>query len=165
MTGLINAIHNKHRFILIILDNKTTAMTGHQPHPGSNVNAQGEPAPAVTLEKVVQGFGVEDVRIVDPYDLKGMVAAIKEELQSKSVSVIIARRACALLEMAERGKLLGARRRIDQEKCKKCATCIEGLGCPAISREDDVYRIDEMLCVGCGVCDNVCPHTSIEVRK
>jgi indolepyruvate ferredoxin oxidoreductase alpha subunit len=165
MTGLINAIHNRHRFILMILDNKTTAMTGHQPHPGSNVNSQGEPAPAVNLEKAVEGFGVEEVRVIDPYDLKHSVEVIKEELQRKTVSVIISRKACALLEMAERGKILGARRSIDQSVCKRCGTCVDGLGCPAISRQDNTYKIDEHLCVGCTVCDQVCPHKAIGVRK
>lgn len=165
MTGLINAIHNRHRFVLIILDNKTTAMTGHQPHPGSNVNSQGEPAPAVNLEKAIEGFGVEEVRVIDPYDLKHSVEVIKEELQRKTVSVIISRKACALLEMAERGKILGARRSIDQSVCKKCGTCVEGLGCPAISRQENTYEIDEHLCVGCTVCDQVCPHKAIGVRK
>jgi indolepyruvate ferredoxin oxidoreductase alpha subunit len=165
MPGLINAIHNRHRFILMILDNKTTAMTGHQPHPGSNVNSQGEPAPAVNLEKTLEGFGVEEVRVIDPYDVKHSVEVIKEELQRKTVSVIISRKACALLEMAERGKILGARRSIDQSVCKKCGTCVDGLGCPAISRQENNYRIDEHLCVGCAVCDQVCPHKAIGVRK
>jgi len=165
MTGLINAIHNRHRFVLMILDNKTTAMTGHQPHPGSSVNSQGEPAPSVNLEKAIEGFGVEEVRVIDPYDLKHSVEVIKDELQRKTVSVIISRKACALLEIAERGKILGARRSIDQSVCKKCGTCVEGLGCPAISRQENIYDIDEHLCVGCTVCDQVCPHKAIGVRK
>lgn len=165
MTGLINAIHNRHRFTLIVLDNKTTAMTGHQPHPGSNVDAHGETAPAIDLEKVIEGFGVEEVRVIDPYDLNHSVKVIKEELGRQTVSVIISRRACALLEMAERGKLLGTRRIIDQSVCKKCGTCVDGLGCPAISRQDNVYEIDEFLCIGCGVCDHVCPFKSIGVRR
>lgn len=165
MPGLINAVHNRHRFVLIILDNKTTAMTGHQPHPGSNVDAHGEPAPAVNLERIIEGFGVEHVRVIDPYDLKHSVEVIKEELQRETVSVIISRKACALLEIAERGKILGARRSIDQTICKKCGTCIDGLGCPAISRQENEYRIDDLLCVGCGVCDHVCPHRAIGVRK
>jgi indolepyruvate ferredoxin oxidoreductase alpha subunit len=165
MPGLVNAIHNRHRFILIILDNKTTAMTGHQPHPGSNVNSQGEPAPAVSLEKTVEGFGVEEVRVIDPYDLKHSVEVIKEELERKTVSVIISRRACALIEMVEHGKILGTRRSIDKSVCKKCGTCVEGLGCPAISRQGDEYTIDEHLCVGCSVCDQICPHKAIGVRK
>jgi indolepyruvate ferredoxin oxidoreductase alpha subunit len=165
MPGLVNAIHNRHRFILIILDNKTTAMTGHQPHPGSNVNSQGEPAPAVSLEKTVEGFGVEEVRVIDPYDLKHSVEVIKEELQRKTVSVIISRRACALIEMVEHGKILGTRRSIDRTVCKKCGTCVDGLGCPAISRQGDEYTIDEHLCVGCSVCDQICPHKAIGVRK
>ena len=165
MPALANAVHGGHKMMVIILDNGTTAMTGHQPHPGSNVNAFGESAPALHLEKVIEGFGIDIVRVVDPYDFKNTVNAITEELEQKALSVIIARRACALLEMAERGKILGRRRTIDQEKCKKCGSCIDGLGCPAISRQDNIYSINEILCIGCGVCNQICPHSAIGVKK
>jgi indolepyruvate ferredoxin oxidoreductase alpha subunit len=165
MPGLVNAVHQGHKMMLIILDNKTTAMTGHQPHPGSNVNAYGETAHAVNLEKLIEGFGIEGVRVIDPYDFKNAVDVIKEELENKKISVIISRRTCSLLEIAERGKVLGKRRAIDQEKCKKCGTCVEGLGCPAIARQDNVYDINDFLCIGCGVCEQVCLHKAIGVKK
>lgn len=165
LPALANAVHGGHKMMLIVLDNSTTAMTGHQPHPGTNVNAFGEAAPALRIEKIVESFGIEALRIIDPYDFKDAVRAIKEEFEQKRLSVIISRRTCALLEIAERGKILGKRRAIDQAKCKKCGTCVDGLGCPAIARQENVYEINEILCVGCGVCEQICPHGAIGVKK
>lgn len=165
LPALANAAHGGHKMMLVILDNGTTAMTGHQPHPGSNVNAYGEAAPALHMEKLIEAFGVESLKIVDPYDVKKTIETIKEEFEQNRLSVIISRRACALLEMAERGKILGKRRTIDQEKCKKCGTCVDGLGCPAIARQENVYGINEILCIGCGVCEQVCPHGAIGVTR
>lgn len=165
LPSLANAVHGGHKMMLIVLDNRTTAMTGHQPHPGTNVNAYGETAPALHIEKIVESMGVESLRIVDPYDVKKTIDVIKEELEEKKLSVIISRRTCALLEIAERGKILGKKRAIDQDRCKKCGTCVDGLGCPAIARQENIYEISEILCTGCGVCEQVCPHGAIGVKK
>ncbi|MEM2838495.1 MAG: indolepyruvate ferredoxin oxidoreductase subunit alpha [Thermoplasmata archaeon] len=165
LPALANAVHGGHKMMLVVLDNGTTAMTGHQPHPGTNVNAYGEAAPAMQMEKIIESFGVESLRIIDPYDFKNAVRTIKEELDQKRLSVVISRRTCALLEMAEKGKILGKRRAVDQDKCKKCGTCVDGLGCPAIARQENVYEINGVLCVGCGVCEQTCPHGAIGVRK
>lgn len=160
--GLINAVHHGHRFLLMILDNRTTAMTGHQPHPGSETGPPGSEVTAVGIEDVVKGCGVKWLRVVDPYDIKTMTETVKEALKQEGVSVIVARRECALI--AERDEL-GAiikKHYIDQEACKKCRTCVDKFQCPAISSIEKVQTIDDALCAGCGVCAQVCPHKAIK---
>ena len=163
--GLINAVHNMHRFTYVILDNRTTAMTGHQPHPGSSENGMGEKAPAVDIEQVVRGCGVDWVEIVDPFNVKKTIDTIKKALAYKGIAVVIARRTCALLEVAElREKGVKMEKyHVDRAKCKKCKRCINMFACPAMYIEPDgTVGINEMLCVGCGVCAQVCQVGSIK---
>lgn len=162
--GLINAVHQGHRFLLMILDNRTTAMTGHQPHPASERDPCREVQP-VTIEGVVQGCGVKWVKVVDPYDIKGTVETVKEALQQPAVSVIIARRECALIAPRNEKGAIVKKHYIDQEACKKCRTCVDRFQCPAISSVDKVQTIDEALCAGCGVCAQVCPYKAIKEAK
>ena len=163
--GLINAVHQGHKFLLMILDNRTTAMTGHQPHPGSCEMPGGELLTEVPIENVVKGCGVKWMRVVDPYDIKLTTDTVKEALAQPGVSVIIARRECALI--AERNALnaIAEKQYVDQEACKKCRTCVDRFQCPAISSIDKVQSIDEALCAGCGVCAQVCPHKAIKGVK
>jgi indolepyruvate ferredoxin oxidoreductase alpha subunit len=164
--GLINAVHNNHRVVLIILDNRTTAMTGHQPNPGLPFNAYREPAKEISIEEIVKGIGVKYVRTVDPYDLKETMVAIREAANSDGVSVIIAKRECALLRderMRKEGKWI--RYQINQEKCTKCMNCVKNFTCPAIYVDSDgSVKIDPLLCDGCGVCSTslVCGFHAIE---
>jgi len=163
--GLINGVHNGHKFLLMILDNRTTAMTGHQPHPGSDTGPSCCDITSVSIEEVVKGCGVRWLRVVDPYDIKTTTETVKEALRQKGVSVIIARRECALIaERDEKGAIL-KKHEIDQEICKKCRTCVEKFQCPAISSMDKVQTIDEALCAGCGVCAQVCPHKAIKEAR
>jgi len=163
--GLINAVHNGHRFLLMVLDNKTTAMTGHQPHPASDRGPSCCEITAVPIEDVVRGCGVKWLRVVDPYDIKTTTETIKEALKQDGVTVIIARRECALIaERDEKGAIL-KKHYIDQDACKKCRTCVDKFQCPAISSVDKVQTIDEALCAGCGVCAQVCPHNAIKEAK
>ncbi len=163
--GLINAVHNGHRFLLMVLDNKTTAMTGHQPHPASDRGPSCCEITAVPIEDVVRGCGVKWLRVVDPYDIKTTTETIKEALKQDGVTVIIARRECALIaERDEKGAIL-KKHYIDQDACKKCRTCVDKFQCPAISSVDKVQTIDEALCAGCGVCAQVCPHNAIKEVK
>ncbi|MDH3364690.1 MAG: indolepyruvate ferredoxin oxidoreductase subunit alpha [Thermoplasmata archaeon] len=160
--SLINAVHQGHKFLLVILDNRTTAMTGHQPHPGSRPDPRNPAALPIALEEVVTGCGVKWLRIVDPYDIDSTTEAVKEAITHDSVSVIIARRECALIaDRDDRGAII-RKHHIDQEACKKCRTCVTKFQCPAISSMDKVQTIDGSLCAGCGVCANVCPYGAIK---
>jgi len=162
--ALINAVHNRHQFVLIILDNRTTAMTGHQPHAGSEINWKGEEAPAVSMEALARACGVRHVRTIDPYEPKEMRAAVEEALAQSEVSVLIARRACALLAINERaGKPFGPPYEISDELCRKCGICVTRFGCPAIYQEGKTFKIDPARCVSCGVCAVVCPFEAIGV--
>jgi len=160
--ALINAVHQGHRFLIMILDNETTAMTGHQPHPSSERGPGGASLVRVPIEDVVRGCGVKWLHIVDPYDIDATADAVKEALAQDELAVIISRRKCALIaEKDEKGAILG-KRFIDQEACKKCRTCVTKFQCPAISSIDKVQTIDDTLCAGCGVCEQVCPYGAIK---
>jgi indolepyruvate ferredoxin oxidoreductase alpha subunit len=163
--GLINAVHNKHKFVYVILDNRTTAMTGHQPHPGSCKDGMGDEAPALDIEKVIRGIGVEWIRTVDPFDVKKMIDTLKEALAYDGVSVIISLRECALLDVARRrgkGETF-SKYHVVREKCKKCKRCLKMFACPAqYVEEDGTVAINEMLCIGCGVCAQVCQFGTIQ---
>ena len=165
--ALVNAIYNGKRLIYVILDNSTTAMTGHQPNPGVGRNGMGDIAPKVSIENIVKGCGVEWVRTVDSYDLKGLEEAFKEAADRDGVSVIISKHPCALLESAAKKKEGTFHTyHIDQDKCIHCHVCSKHLACPAIYiSEDGLDMIDEKQCTGCGVCAEVCPAHAIEVRK
>jgi indolepyruvate ferredoxin oxidoreductase, alpha subunit len=163
--GLINAVHNKHKFVYIILDNRTTAMTGHQPHPGSSIDGMGNEAPALDIEKVIRGIGVDWIRTVDPFDVKTTIDTIKEAMTYDGVSVIISKRECALLDVArKRGKSQTFEKyHVVREKCKKCKRCLKMFACPAqYVEEDGTVAINEMLCIGCGVCAQVCQFGTIQ---
>jgi len=163
--GLINAVHNGHKFLLVILDNRTTAMTGHQPHPGSESGPSCCDITPVSMEEVVKGCGVKWLKVVDPYDIKTTTDTVKEALAQPSVSVIIARRECALIAKRDEKGAIKNKSYVDQEVCKKCRTCVDRFQCPAISSIDKVQKIDEALCAGCGVCAQVCPNKSIKEAK
>ena len=160
--SLINAVHQGHRFLLMILDNRTTAMTGHQPHPGSRVDPTNPGALPISLEEIVKGCGVKWLKVVDPYDVQTTMDAIKEAVDQQGVSVIISRRECALIAKRDESGAIIRKHYIDQEACKKCRTCVTRFQCPAISSIDKVQTIDEALCAGCGVCAQVCPYGAIK---
>ena len=164
--GLVNALYNKHKFIYLILDNRTTAMTGHQPNPGMGITGMGETSPEISIEGIVRGVGIEFVRTVDPHDLETMKQAFKDAKEHDGVAVIIAKRPCALLEVREKRKK-GTMQRftVNQEKCRQCYICTDKFSCPAIYKKDGKVYISEILCSGCGVCMQVCPFKAIEVVK
>lgn len=162
LPGLINAVYNGHDFTLVILDNRTTAMTGHQPNPGVGREYGGVESIGLPLEPLVRACGVEHVRTVDPYDLRTTTEAVKEAIDHKGLSVIISKHVCPLAKKKE-GKLVPVRYEIDQDKCVKCYTCVSRFSCPALSKEDGVVSVDLSLCIGCGCCAQVCPKQAIEV--
>ena len=169
MPGLVNAIHHNDDLTLIILDNEVTAMTGQQPDPGRDYNAGGQPAKPLVLENVIRAMGIEDITIVDPYQVKEAVGPIKEALSRKGPNVIISRRACALYadrNKRRRGETIGTNK-VDKEVCKRPYTCIRGFHCPAISIDDEDRKafITKELCDKCDVCAKLCPFGSIKPRE
>lgn len=157
MTGLANVAYNKSNSTIIILDNSITGMTGHQQNPTTGYNIKGEPATKIDLEKLCHALGINSVRVVDPYNLAECEKAIKEELAKNEPSVIISRRPCVLLKYVKLEKPLF----VNRDKCKSCKKCI-GFGCPAISMHDNKAEIDSTLCVGCSVCEQLCPFGAFE---
>ena len=156
ITGLIDAVYNKAPVTVIILDNRTTGMTGHQNHPATGKTIKNEPTYELDLAEVCRAVGVPNVRTVDPGDLAELERAVKEELAKDEVSVIIAKKPCALLT-----KKLYNGFCVDEEKCKKCKACLN-LGCPAIVNGKDGITIDVSLCTECGLCKGVCKFGAIE---
>lgn len=157
MTGLVNIAYNATNSTVIILDNSITGMTGHQQNPTTGYNIKGDPAAKVDLEALCKALGINRVRVVDPYDLKACETAVKEELEAKEPSVIISRRPCVLLKSVKTAPSLV----VNKDKCRSCKKCM-GLGCPAISMKDGKAHVDATLCVGCGVCKQLCPFDAIE---
>ncbi len=156
MTGLVNVAYNATNSTVIILDNSITGMTGHQQNPTTGYNIKGDPAAKVDLEALCKALGINRVRVVDPYDLKACETAVKEELAAEEPSVIISRRPCVLLKYVKHEAPL----KVESDKCKSCKRCM-GLGCPAISLKDGKAKIDTTLCVGCGVCKQLCAFDAI----
>ncbi|MGB7545001.1 MAG: indolepyruvate ferredoxin oxidoreductase subunit alpha [Methanothrix sp.] len=157
MTGLLNAAYNKARITVAILDNSTTAMTGHQPHPGTGVTATGEPTVQVSLEALAKALGAGLVETVDPYQLDETIKSFERARDYPGLSVIIARRPCVI-----KARKAGQRPRPLKvnDGCKGCKICID-FGCPAIEFEEERARINS-LCTGCGVCAAICPASAIE---
>jgi indolepyruvate ferredoxin oxidoreductase alpha subunit len=151
ITGLINAVYNGSATTLLILDNGTTAMTGHQDHPGTGVTASGELTAPLDMVGLCRSIGVRRVREADPYQLEALEEALEEELDAPETSVIICRSVCRLIDRVQLGEPV----RMEIE-CGGCGTCLE-LGCPAIEEIDGAIRINQAVCEGCGLCVQVCP--------
>ena len=151
MTGLANVAYNGSNSTIIILDNSITGMTGHQQNPTTGYNIKGDPAGKIDLETLCRAMGIRRVRVVDPYDLKRVDQAVKEELAAEEPSVIISRRPCALLKYVKHNPPF----KVDADKCKGCKACMK-IGCPAISIKNGKACVDNTLCVGCGVCAQLC---------
>jgi indolepyruvate ferredoxin oxidoreductase alpha subunit len=161
---LINAVHNKDNFVLVILDNRTTAMTGGQPHPGLPVDGMGDEAPGLSIEKIVEAVGVEFLEVINPLNIKKSQEIFEKALQHDGVAVVISKYPCVLIK-TERTKKR-ALMDVDPEKCDKCLDCLKNLTCPAIYiSEDDSVNIDSSACKGCTVCIQMCPEKAIKVKK
>ena len=151
ITGLVNMAYNESNATVIIVDNSITGMTGHQQNPTTGFNLKGDPCAKIDLETLCRAVGIQRVRVVDPYDLAQCDAVLKEELAANAPSVIISRRPCALLKYVKHKKPLT----VDTDKCVGCKACMK-IGCPAVSIVDGKAKIDNTLCVGCGVCEQLC---------
>jgi len=159
ITGLVDAVYNNGHITILILDNRTTAMTGHQEHPGTGISAQGQETFAVDIESLCRGIGVKDIKIIDAFDLKALRAGVRDSLDRPEVSVIIVRGSCAM-QVRKRANL----RKVDTEKCNQCGVCLR-LGCPAIQSADGQVFIEPALCAGdiCTICEQLCPQKAISI--
>lgn len=158
ITNVINAVYNNMDEVIVILDNSTTAMTGHQPHPGIGRTMMGDVSKKISIERVLEAIGVTGVRIVDPLDLRASVRAVRAVAEEKGVRAIIFRSPCVAL-------FKGSTPRTTTDNCIGCQTCIREIGCPALSMQNDRCIIDTSLCNGCGLCEQVCVAQAIEEVK
>ncbi len=155
ITGIANAVYNQSDIIIVVLDNSTTAMTGHQPHPGTAVTMMNEISEKISIEKVLKSLNVDFVKTVNPLDLKESVNVVKEAIQTKGVRAIIFKSPCiAIIKPKEKYCV--------ESNCINCKKCIKELGCPAISANENGVYIEKSLCYGCGLCLNVCPVNAIQ---
>ena len=158
VNGLINAVYNNANQTVIILDNRITAMTGHQPNPNTGMTACGVESPKISLEEIARACGVKFVEAVDPYDLTHLLAVLKEAKEREGVKVIIAKQPCVIMN-----KRLGIKRSryvVDSDRCLKCGACIR-YGCPALETDENGAARTTSLCTGCGVCADICPAGAI----
>lgn len=154
ITGAVNAVYNQADMTLIVLDNSTTAMTGHQPHPGTGKTMMGDVSQKVSIENILRAIGLSFVEVVDPTDLKTAIATVKRIADMRGVKAIIFRSPCAMLIKSNKQLVV-------TDKCTQCKKCIKSLGCPALIISSGKVAIDASLCTGCGLCTEVCPFNAI----
>ena len=155
MTGVANAVYNEAELILCVLDNSTTAMTGHQPHPGTGINMMGDVVNKISIEAILKAMGLTEVLTVNPLNLEEAKAAVEKCVNTKGVKAIIFKSPCAAI-------IKPTERNVISDKCISCKKCIREIGCPAISTEDGKVVIDAATCTGCNLCAQVCPVGAIE---
>lgn len=155
MTGVVNAVYNRANMILCVLDNSTTAMTGHQPHPGTGKNLMDDITSRVDLVKVLEGIGVSKIAVVDPLNLDEAVKTVRECAELDGVKAIVFKSPC--IAVAKSTKKMTA-----DESCVMCETCVNEIGCPALSMGSVGISIDPTLCTGCGLCAQICPVNAIK---
>ncbi len=168
ITGVVNAVYNQAKQTICILDNSTTAMTGHQPHPGTGVTMMGEIVEKISIEKILDAVGVKPVITVNPFDQKAAVEAVQKASETPGVSAIIFKAPCIAIAQKvgwEKPHALT----VDTGKCIGCRKCINELGCPALSvsftkneKGKNLVEIDKSLCTGCNLCGQVCPLDAIK---
>jgi len=156
ITGLVDVVYNKGTTTTLILDNRTTAMTGHQDHPATGYTIKKEETHRVNLPELVKALGIKRVTVVDPFDLEKVETVLKEETRAKEPAVIIAQRPCALLDKSASPPMV-----IDREACTACKRCMK-LGCPAIALKGEAVVINHTQCNGCELCTQVCRFDAIK---
>ena len=159
ITGVVNAVYNQANMTLVVLDNSTTAMTGHQPHPGTGRTVMGEIVQKINIEQVLRGIGVQDVETVSPLDHESAVSCVKELADKPGVKAIIFKSPCIAVTKP------GTPMHVDISSCIHCKKCIRELGCPAIITENGNVSIDSSMCTGCGLCSQICPVHAIKGGK
>ena len=155
ITGMVNAVYNQANMTLVVLDNSTTAMPGHQPHPGTGKTMMGQVVDKVSIEDTLHGIGVKTVETVNPLHLQEAIDCVKRVAVQDGVKAIIFKSPCAVLIKS------GKPAQIEESKCIQCKKCIRTLGCPAIMLQDGKVQIEQALCTGCGLCAQVCPTAAI----
>jgi len=166
--AVINAVYNKVKGLFMVLDNSWTAMTGHQPNPGTGVTATGEKAKVLCIEDVAKACGVENIKTVDPFKIKETQAAIEEALKKDDFSIVVARGVCTLQAIRLKQYKAYGDVYVDENKCTGCKICVS-FGCPAITFKGEIKTgkagIDPIICVRCGMCAQVCPFNAIIVGE
>ncbi|MCL2608031.1 MAG: indolepyruvate ferredoxin oxidoreductase subunit alpha [Methanomassiliicoccaceae archaeon] len=161
---LVSAVFNDHKFITVILDNRATSMTGHQPHPGTGRKHGNRKTEPMDIEKLVKGLGIDFVETVDPYDIDASIDLMTRAMKYDGLSVVVAKRSCPL--DLRKNKLLQAKLcKVDETKCTGCSVCSTTIACPALIKVDDKIKIDEKQCIGCMMCGRVCPRKAIGVKE
>ncbi len=155
ITGVVNAVYNQADMTLIILDNSTTAMTGHQPHPGTGRTMMGEIVTKIDIEAVLRGIGLTTVETVDPLDHEASVSCVRRVAEEPGVKAIIFKSPCIAVTKPSRSM------HVRPEKCISCKKCIRELGCPALIASGKIVSIDASLCTGCSLCSQICPTGAI----
>ena len=158
ITGAVNAVYNQANMTLVILDNSTTAMTGHQPHPGTGRTMMGQVVDKVSIEAVLKGVGVKTVETVDPLKLDEAVECVKRVSAQDGVKAIIFKSPCAVIIKPDKPAV------IDPDKCTNCKRCIKSLGCPGLVLRDGRVAIENSLCTGCGLCSQVCAFGALSTK-
>lgn len=162
---LINALFNNHRIVMVVLDNRTTAMTGHQPNPGTGREFGGVSTEPLDIASIARGVGARFVETVDPYDIRAATEVMRRAIDHDGVAVVISKQACPL-ELKKRKMLMARSCEVDQSACVRCYTCLRTVACPALVKLDGEVRTDLTQCIGCGMCASVCPkHAIKEVRQ
>ncbi len=161
INSLINMFYNQSHGTVIILDNRTTGMTGHQDHPATGKTLSGETVPAVDLIKLIKGIGIENVQEINAFDVDKLTQAVKEETKKEELSVIISKAPCALLKDQSFPNVMET----VPEKCVHCGACLKP-GCPALTRmSDGSIAIDRTMCNGCGLCEKLCKFGALQTVK
>lgn len=159
ITGIVNAVYNEANITVCILDNSTTAMTGHQPHPGTGRTMMGQVVEKVSIQKVLEGIGVKEIATVDALNLEECVNTVNEMSVKEGVKAIIFKSPCIALSKPTK------KCRINEDECVHCRTCIHEIGCPALVLDGDMVKIDAGLCNGCGLCSQICSVNAIETVR
>lgn len=161
LSPLINAVHNKQNFVLTVLDNRITAMTGGQPNPGIPVDGMGDEAPEISIRKLANAAGVKFVRVINPLNLEQVIKTYKEALEFDGVAVIISKSPCTLIKGFNKKPPV----KLEESNCTQCRKCSDELACPAISFKDNKIVLDEAMCSGCNVCVQVCKYGAINAGR